>query len=311
MICHSRIMRVFVTGGTGAVGRPAVAELVAAGHEVSALARSAGRASLLERLGARPVTVSLFDRPALTAALAGHEAVVNLATAIPSTLRALRNSGWRENDRIRTEGSAAVVDAALAAGVGRLVQESVVMIYPDRGAAWIDEDVPPVDAPRNRGNLAAEASAQRFTAAGGTATVLRFGWFYGPGSAQTEEMLGQARLGFALVLGAPDGYTSPIHLSDAASAVVAALDAPAGTFNVVDDEPLPKREYAAALAASVGRRTWLGVPGRAARFLGPRVASLLASTRVANGRFSATTGWTPRHRSAREGWQATAAALAR
>jgi nucleoside-diphosphate-sugar epimerase len=302
-------MRVFVTGGTGAVGRLAVPELVAAGHDVSALARSPARAALLEGLGARPVTVSLFDRAALTSAFAGHDAVVNLATAIPSTLRALRDSGWRENDRIRTEGSAAVVDAALAARVGRLVQESVVMIYPDRGAAWIDEDVPPLDVPRNRGNLAAEASAQRFSQAGGIGTVLRFGWFYGPGSTQTEEMLGQARLGFPLVLGAADGYTSPIHLADAASAVTTALDAPAGTFNVVDDEPLPKREYAAALAAAAGRRTWLGVPGRAARLLGPRVASLLGSLRVANGRFRTVTGWAPRYPSAREGWRATAVAI--
>jgi nucleoside-diphosphate-sugar epimerase len=304
-------MRVFVTGGTGAIGRLAVPELIAAGHEVSALTRSAERAMLLQGLGATPAAVSLFDSAALTAAFAGHDAVVNLATAIPSTLRSLRDSGWRENDRIRTEGSAAVVDAALAAGVGRLVQESVVMIYPDRGTAWIDEDVPPLDLPRNRGNLAAEAGAQRFSAGGGTGTVLRFGWFYGPGSVQSEEMLGQARLGFPLVLGAADGYTSPIHLADAASAVVAALDAPAGTFNIVDDEPLPKREYAAALAAAAGRRRWLGVPGRAGRLLGPRVASLLGSLRVSNGRFRAATGWAPRHRSAREGWPATAAALRR
>ncbi|QYN34729.1 NAD(P)-dependent oxidoreductase [Pseudonocardia sp. DSM 110487] len=302
-------MRVFVTGGTGAVGRLAVAELAAAGHEVSALARSAERAALLEELGARPVAVSLFDRAALTAAFADHGAVVNLATAIPSTMRALWSSGWRENDRIRTEGSAAVVDAVLAAGVGRLVQESVVMIYPDRGAAWIDEDVPPEDLPRNRANLAAEASARRFTTAGGTGTVLRFGWFYGPGSTQTEEMLRQARLGFPLVLGDADAYTSPIHLADAASAVVAALDAPSGTFNVADDVPLPKREFAAALAEAVGRRRWVGVPGRAARLLGPRVASLLGSLRVSNGRFRAATGWAPRNRSANEGWPATAAAL--
>jgi nucleoside-diphosphate-sugar epimerase len=185
-----------------------------------------------------------------------------------------------------------------------------VMIYPDRGTAWIDEDVPPKDVPRNRANLAAEASARRFSAAGGTGTVLRFGWFYGPGSVQTAEMLGQARLGFALVLGDADGYTSPIHLSDAASAVGAALDAPAGTFNVVDDEPLLKREYAAAMAAAAGRRAWLRGPGRAARLLGPRVASLTGSLRVANRRFRAATGWEPRHPSAREGWRATAAALA-
>src|SRR5918998_963921 len=86
-----------------------------------------------------------------------------------------------------------VVDAALAAGVGRLVQESVVMIYPDRGSEWIDEDVPPQDVPRNEGNLAAEANARRFSAAGGSGTVLRFGWVYGPGSSPTHQMLPPTR----------------------------------------------------------------------------------------------------------------------
>jgi nucleoside-diphosphate-sugar epimerase len=109
------------------------------------------------------------------------------------------------------------------------------------------------------------------------------------------------------VLGAPDSYVSSIHMTDAAAAVVAALDAPAGTFNVVDDEPLTKRDYAAALAAAAGKATWVRGPGRAALLFGDRLTSLTRSLRVSNARLRAATGWAPRYPSAREGWIATAA----
>ena len=236
-------MQVFVTGGTGAIGRPAVAALVGAGHSVSALARTPDRAAALEAQGARPVAVSLFDREGLALAFAGHDAVVNLATAIPPTSQFMRQSAWADNQRIRTEGSAAVVDAALAAGVDTLVQESVVMVYPDRGAEWIDEDVPPDRYPMAEGNLAAEANARRFTGAGGRGMVLRFGWFHGPGAAHSEELLALARRHVATMLGPADGFVSSIHVADGGAAVAAALAAPAGTWNVVDDEPLTKRAF--------------------------------------------------------------------
>ena len=302
-------MKVFVTGGTGAVGRHVVPALIAAGHSVSALARTEQKAASLRAQGAAPVQVSIFDRRELTQAFAGHDAVANLATAIPPTARFMRRSAWRENDRIRREGSAAVVDAALAAGTGRLVQESVSMLYPDRGAQWIDEDVPIEHYPLAEGNIAAELSAARFTAGGGIGLVLRFGWFYGPGAAHSEEMLSQARHHIGMILGPPAGYVSSIHLSDAASAVVAALAAPAGTFNVVNDEPLTKRAFADALAAGAGTAMWVRGPGRGALLLGDRLTSLTRSLRVANRRFRQAAGWSPRYPSAREGWRATAAAL--
>lgn len=301
-------MQVFVTGGTGAIGRPAIAALVAAGHTVTALARTPERAAALEAQGARPVAVSLFDREALALAFAGHDAVVNLATALPPTRRFMRQSAWADNQRIRIEGSAAVVDAALAARVGTLVQESVAMIYPDRGADWIDEDVPPDRYPIAEGNLAAEASARRFTESGGRGTVLRFGWFHGPGAAHSEELLALARRHIATMLGPPDGFVSSIHVADGGAAIAAALAAPAGTWNVVDDEPLTKRAFADALGAAVGVTPWVRAPGRAALLLGQRSTSLTRSLRVANGRFREATGWAPRYPSAREGLAATAQA---
>ncbi len=124
-------MNVFVVGGTGAIGGHAVPALVAAGHRVTALARTPDKAAQLREQGAAPMTVSMFDRAALTEAFHGQHAVVNLATAIPPTAKFMQTKAWAANDHVRMEGSAAIVDAAIAAGVGRVVQESVSMIYPD------------------------------------------------------------------------------------------------------------------------------------------------------------------------------------
>ena len=116
-------MKVFVSGATGVVGRPAVRLLVAAGHSVTAAARGPEKAALLSSLGATPVIVDLFDPAAVRAAVAGHDAVVNLATHIPATSRAAMPGAWAENDRIRREVSRNLVDAALATGATRYVQK--------------------------------------------------------------------------------------------------------------------------------------------------------------------------------------------
>lgn len=299
-------MKVFLLGGTGAIGRHATAALVAAGHDVSALARSPEKAGALSEQGASPVMVSMFDRAALQDAFDGHDAVVNLATAMPTMATFVFRRAWRPTERVRVEGSAAVVDAAIAAGVPRLVQESVSMVHPDRGDAWIDEDVAPQPYPNARGNLAAEASAARFSDAGGDGVVLRLGLFYGPGARHSEQFLAMARRHVVPLVGRRESYLSSIHMTDAGTAVVAALHVPAGTYNVVDDEPLTKDEYAQALAVAADTRPWLRAPGRLAHLLGHRMASLTRSMRVSNQRFREASGWEPIYPSAREGWLATA-----
>ena len=180
------------------------------------------------------------------------------------------------------------------------------MIYPDRGDAWIDESVEPDPYPNARGNLAAEASANRFTNAGGIGIVLRLGLFYGPGARHSEQFLAMARHRVVPLIGAPTSYLSSIHMNDGGAAVAAALHVRAGTYNVVDDEPLTKSEYAQALAIAARRRPWVRGPGRLAFLLGDRMASLTRSMRVSNGRFRQASGWRPRYPSAREGWIATA-----
>jgi nucleoside-diphosphate-sugar epimerase len=299
-------VKVFVAGGTGAIGRHAVTALVADGHTVTALARSTAKADLLTELRATPAEVSLFDRDLLARAMDGHDVVVNLASAIPPVSRFMSKRAWKANDRVRTVGSAVLVDAALAAGVGHVVQESVAMLYPDKGDAWIDEEVPTDRYPMAEANLAAEASANGFTVQGGIGTVLRFGWFYGPHATHSEQFLSLARWHICVQLGRPGSYVSSINVVDGGRAVAAALHVGPGVFNVVDDEPLTKRAYADALAAAAGRRPWLRVPGRAALLLGNRSTSLTRSLRVSNQLFRDATGWAPLFPSAREGWQALA-----
>lgn len=306
-------MKVFVTGGTGAIGRYAVPALVAAGHRVSALARCDEKARALKEQGAEPVSVSLFDRDALAEAFAGHDAVVNLASALPSTTRFVLRSAWRDCDRVRITGSANVVNAALRVGVQRLIQESVSMLYADGGSDWITETHPVDHYPISRGNHAAEASARRFADAGGSATVLRFGVFCGRGAAHSEEMLRMARMHVGFSAGPPDSYLSSIHVADAARAVVAAVDrsVDAGAFdvfNVVDDRPLTKRQYAQACTAAVGTRRYVRAPGRLGLLLGDRLTSLTRSLRVSNRLFRAAADWRPEYPSAFEGFAATASA---
>jgi nucleoside-diphosphate-sugar epimerase len=293
-------MRVFVTGATGAIGRYVVPGLVAAGHEVTGLARSDDKAAQLAAQGAKAAHVSLFDPEALRDVFAGHDAVANLATAIP---RSARRSAWAENDRIRTEGSRAVVDAAIAAGVDRLVQESITFPYADGGDEWIDETARFDPGTLMTAAVEAETNAARFQASGRAAVVLRFGAFYGPDNWHTDTALRMAGRHIGPVMGRADGYMSWIHLADAASAVVAALAAPSGTYNVVDDEPVTKRAFVEALGEAVDTRPWLSVPGRAAKLGGSLTEPLARSQRVSNRRFRKVTGWAPRYPNVRDGLQ--------
>jgi nucleoside-diphosphate-sugar epimerase len=297
-------MKVFVTGGTGALGRFAVPELVRAGHEVTGLARSDEKAAQLERQGARTARVSMFDEVALKEVFAGHDAVCNLATSIPPVVKAVSPRNWAENDRIRQEGSTAVVNAALTAGVERVVQESITFTYPSHGEEWIDESISIDPPPIGQAVVTAEENTARFTREGGIGVVLRFGRFYGPGSDHTDQFLKAAHRHVAPVAGPRDAYQSSIHLVDAATAVVAALALPAGIYNVCDDEPLTRRAYAQALGDAVGQRPWITVPGRMVRISGKQAEIMSRSQRVSNASIKAASNWTPRYPSAREGWKA-------
>jgi len=301
-------MKILVTGATGVIGRRAVPLFVTHGHQVTAVGRTAEKRAQLERLGAAPIELDLFDERAAARAMAGQDAVVNLATHIPATPGAMmRRRAWRENDRIRREASAALTRAAAAAGVARFIQESFAPMYAAAGDAWIDEHSPVAPAPYNRSSLDAERHTDGFTALGGTGVVLRFAYFLGPDSTLLPDLLRLLKFGWFGMPGRGDAFLSAVTHDDAAVAVVAALRAPAGTYNVVDDEPLRRRDFADALAdAFGGKRPWL-MPPILSRIGGSIMALLSRSQRISNRSLREATGWAPAIPSMREGWRRIAA----
>lgn len=295
-------MRVFVTGATGALGRRVVPMLVAQGHEVIAVGRTADKRAALERAGARPTGADLFDPAAVRRALDGADAVCNLATAVPPGFRGVLSWSWRAMDRIRREVSANLVDAALAGStVRRLVQEGFAPIYADGGDAWLDESSPVRPARYNRSELDAEAAAERFTLAGRTGVVLRFAFFYGPADPMTLRLLDAVRRGWFPLLGRPGAWSSWVSHEDAATAVVAALDAPAGIYNVVDDQPLRRRDLADGIARLVGAAPPRLLPTWATPLGGAAGGTLARSLRISNRTLREATGWKPKYRSALDG----------
>lgn len=302
-------MRIFVTGATGVVGAHAVPMLIARGHEVTAIGRSPEKRAKLEKIGARAMEVDVFDEGAARTALAGHDVVINLATHMPaSAMQMMLPWKWKENDRIRRDGSAALAHAARDASVRRFMQESFAPIYEDHGDAWIDESWRVRPAPYNRTALDAERSALSYTELGGEGIVLRFAGFYGP-DAMLRELIGVVKKGWSPLPGAPSAYWSSVEHEDAASAVVALVDAPAGIYNVCDDAPLARSEWMGALAAAVRAKPPKPLPALLAALGGKTTELLSRSQRMSNAKLKSATGWAPKWPSAVVGLPAVVSRL--
>lgn len=303
-------MRIFISGATGVIGRRVVPLLKSRGHAVAAMVRTPLGRDRVEKAGARGMAVDLFDVDALKRAVAGHDAVVNLATHMPSsTWKMLFRRAWRENDRVRTTGVANLVDAALVCDVGTLIQESFALTYPDRGDLWIDETTELAPAAYNRSVLDAEQSVARFTSNHRSGVVLRFAAFYGPDAMQVKSYIASLRMGWAALPGGPDRYISSISHDDAAAAVVAALEAPAGVYTVADDEPVRRAIYFGTLAKDLD----LAPPRYLPRWTTPLFGSVgelaARSLRLSNRKLRHATDWAPRYPSVREGWPAMLAQM--
>jgi nucleoside-diphosphate-sugar epimerase len=288
-------MKVFVAGATGVAGWRAVRELVKAGHEVTGLARTDEKAKLLDDLGAKPVAFDVFDASDVKAHAAGHDVIVNLLTHIPKMSKAALPGSFKENDRLRTEASANLA----AASNGRLIQESITFPYGDHGDEWITEESARVESKFLASVNAAEANALALE--GGI--VLRFAQFYSADSHHTIDQVRAARRGVAALPGKTDGYWTLLYLDDLATAVVAALGAPAGIYNVAEDEPMTRRQGAQVLAEALGKKkVRTGLAGLAGKVPSATVGVMAGSARVSNAKFKQATGWAPRVPSQREGW---------
>jgi nucleoside-diphosphate-sugar epimerase len=296
-------MRIIVTGATGVIGRATVPRLVAAGHDVVGLHHHDHGASWLRGNGAEPVQVDLFDPSKVRDVLRGADAAVHLATSIPPFAKMTKARHWVMNDRLRDDATRILADAAEHVGVGQLIVESITFNYVDRGDHWICEDdaVAAVFRP-TASALLAEDRVARLAAAGGVGVTLRFAQLYGPGVASAD-LVQALRARKAPVIGTGTNYVSSIHTDDAGAAVVAALAAPSGVYNVADDQPMRARDriefQADTIDAPAPRRLSAGL---AKLLVGNAVHQLTVSQRVLNRRFRDTTGWAPWYASIRDGW---------
>lgn len=305
-------VRVFVAGGTGVVGRRLVPQLVARGHQVTATTTSAGKLGLLRQLGAEGVVMDGLDAVAVGEAVARArpDAIVNEMTGLSEVHAGKPNLRkpdrfFAVTNRLRTEGTDHLLGAAEAAGVSHVAAQSAAIFNGTRKGGPVKTEEDPLEAVGKAmaNEMAAITHLEDVVAKAGGA-VLRYGSLYGPGANEDQVMLVRKRL-FPLV-GGGTGYTSWVHLDDAASATVLAVEQRArGVFNIVDDEPARVSEWLPYLAKCAGAKP----PRRLPRWLATLLAGEMATAMMtesrgfANAKAKRELGWRPRYPSWREGFK--------
>ena len=307
-------MRVLVAGASGVIGRRLVPMLIDRGHQVTGMSRSAERPEQLGESGAEPVVCDVFDAGDLRAqvAAASPEVIVHELTDLPRALNPRKMAEQLAgNDKIRDEGTRNLVAAALAAGARRMVAQSIAFAYPPTGEGLKTEDDPLFDDapwPWSRSIRALRALDAAVTKTQGLeGVVLRYGFFYGPGSSydSSGHWAREVRRRRFPIVGRGDGVFSFIHVDDAASATVAAVEGgPPGIYNIVDDDPAPLREWLPVYADAVGAKKPRRVPKWIARIVAGEYGTMLATELrgASNARAKAALSWTPRYPSWRQGF---------
>jgi nucleoside-diphosphate-sugar epimerase len=308
-------MRVFVAGASGALGSRLVPRLIEAGHEVVGTHNSPASAQLLEVLGAEPVRLDLLDTAAVRTAVLDHQpdAIVHQATALTGvTFGRNLDKTFAITNRLRTEGTDALLAAAREAGVRRFVAQSVALNRYARQGGPVKTETDPLEEtpPPNTGkSLAAITHLEKATIAFG-GIALRYGGFYG---AANDAMIEPVRKHQFPIVGDGGGIISWMHLDDGAAATVAALEhAEPAIYNIVDDEPAPVRDWLPVLADALGAKPPRHAPTWLARLLaGPATVVMVTQARGAsNAKAKRELGWTPRYPSWRLGFPATYSAIA-
>jgi nucleoside-diphosphate-sugar epimerase len=312
-------MKVFVAGATGVLGRALVPRLVARGHEVVGMTRSASKQHLVRGLGGRPVVVDALDPDAVAEAVASAEpeVIVHQLTALSGTMSARdvrhpeRSFAATMTNRLRTEGTDHLVAAGRAVGARRFVAQSFGAFRFARTGGPVQTEADPLDPDLPAPGLAAILHLERAvtTIEWGEGLVLRYGGFYGPGTgislAPDAVMAAPIRKRRFPLVGDGGGVWSFVHIEDAAAATAVAVErGERGIYNVVDDEPAPVREWLPELARALGGKPPRRVPRWLVRLLAGEVATVMmtdvrgASNEQAKREF----GWQPRYASWRQGF---------
>ena len=308
-------MRIFVAGATGALGKNLVPALVANGHSVVGLTRSPEKVEALRSMGAEPVVADALDRTAMVKAVAEArpEVVIHQLTAIPGNLNFRKiDRDFAATNRLRTEGTDILVEAAQAAGARRFIAQSYApAIYArEGGPVKTEEDRLDSDPPSTfRSILDAVKHTERavLSAEGLEGVVLRYGGFYGPGTSLAADSVMSNAVNRRLIpiVGKGDGVWSFIHIEDAAAATVAAVERGHGVYNITDDDPAPVAEWLPYLAESISAPKPWKVPVLLGRvFAGDAGVMMMTDARGAsNAKAKRELGWQPRYSSWREGFR--------
>jgi nucleoside-diphosphate-sugar epimerase len=307
------VMRVFVAGGAGVLGRRLVPQLVARGHQVTATTTSAARLDVLARLGADGVVMNGLDAVSVgeAVATARPDAIVHQMTGISLTHAGKPDlkhfDRWAvPTIRLRTEGTDHLLAAAEAAGVSHFVAQGYANWNGIRQGGWVKTEEDPLDPMTGTGAQRSMEALRHVEDAVGKAggAVMRYGAFYGPGATDDQVELVRKRQ-FPLV-GRATGYSSWVHLDDAASATVLAVERQArGLFNIVDDEPAPASEWLPYLAECAGAKRPMRVPVWLARLLAGDVAVVMMTEGrgFSNAKAKRELGWQLHYPSWRQGFK--------
>ena len=300
-------MRVFVAGGTGVLGQRLVPQLVARGHQVTASTTSAAKLDLLTRLGADGVVMDGLDAVSVgqAVAAAGPDVIVNQMTGLSHRHAGKLNPRKAERffaatNRLRTEGMDHLLAAAEAVGVGHVVAQGHASFNGARTGGWVKSEQDPLEV--TEGTKALVHLEDAVVAAGGA--VLRYGAFYGPGA--NDEQIALVRKRLLPIIGGGTGYSSWVHLDDAAAATVLAVELRAtGVFNIVDDEPAPVSAWLPYLAEVLGAKPPRRMPAWLARLLAGEMAvgMMVAGRGFSNVKAKRELGWQLRYPSWRQGFR--------
>ena len=306
-------MRVFVAGGTGVIGRRLVPQLVARGHQVTATTTSPAKLGLLQQLGADGVVMDGLDPVSVGEAVAAArpDAIVSQMTGLSEAHAGKPNMRkpdrfFATTNRLRSEGTDHLVAAAEATGVSHVVAQSAAIFNGIREGGWVKTEQDPLEAispAAMKGTKAINHLEDVVVKAGGA--VLRYGGLYGPGATDDQVKLVRKRL-FPLV-GGGTGYFSWVHVDDAASATILAVEQQAkGVFNIVDDEPAPVSEWLPYLAECAGAKPPRRLPKWLAQLLaGEMVADMMTNKGrgFSNAKAKRELGWQLRYPSWRQGFK--------
>jgi nucleoside-diphosphate-sugar epimerase len=298
-------MRVFLAGASGAIGRRLVPMLLADGYEVTGTTRSPARAKELEARGAQAVVLDALDEQAVRDAVlrAAPAVVIHQLTALPQRIdpRKMRRD-FALNDRLRSEGTRILVAAAQQAGAQRMLAQSIAFAYAPGPPGTLHRERDPLleHAPPSFERSARAVRELERTVLAADGLVLRYGYFYGPGTAISPGgSIGQdLRRRRMPVIGGGEGVWSLIHIEDAATATLAAITAgPSGAYNIVDDHPARVADWLPALADAVGAPRPMRVPAWLARLAaGSYGVSVMTEAQGASNELAKQQlGWTPAH----------------